>query len=145
LITLLFSACAPARADPSVELSGSAGFGVLAAGITPGRFAISPSVSLSVRGKRGFFVARDTVSFLGATGGRFGINNETTLGGGLFWERVNVSAGLSLAAYSLTGRNIGPPSRHMTANVTPVKAPDLHRGKSRIRSTWPTDRSTLRA
>jgi hypothetical protein len=94
-------ACARARADPSVELSGATGFGVLAAGITQGRFAISPSASLSVRGERGFFVARDTVSFVGATGGRFGINNETTLGGGLFWERVNVSAGLSLAAYSL--------------------------------------------
>jgi len=54
-----------------------------------------------VRGERGFFVARDTASFLGATGGRFGINNETTLGGGLFWESVNLSAGLSLAAISL--------------------------------------------
>jgi hypothetical protein len=74
---------------------------VFAAGVTSGRFAISPSASLSVRGKRWFFVARDTVSFLGATGGRFGLNNETTLGGGLFWELVNVSAGLSLAAYSL--------------------------------------------
>jgi len=94
-------ACARARADPSVELSGATGFGVLAAGITQGRFAISPSASLSVRWKRGFFVARDTVSFLGATGGRFGINNEITLGGGLFWASVNVSAGLSLAAYSL--------------------------------------------
>src|SRR5262249_33078412 len=99
LTMFLFSPCA--RADPSFELSGSTGFGVFAAGITSGRFAISPSASLSVRGGRGFFVARDTLSFLGATGGRFGINNETTLGGGLFWERVNVSAGLSLAAYSL--------------------------------------------
>jgi hypothetical protein len=101
LLTLLFTASAPARAEPSVELSGSAGFGVLAAGITPGRFAISPSGSLSLRGERGFFFARDTVSFVGATGGRFGINNETTLGAGLFWERVNASAGLSLAAFSL--------------------------------------------
>jgi hypothetical protein len=66
-----------------------------------GRFALSPSASFSVRGERWFFVAHDTVSFLGATGGRFGITNETTLGGGLFWELVNVSAGLSLAAYSL--------------------------------------------
>jgi hypothetical protein len=77
------------------------GFGVLVAGVTSGRFAISPSASLSVRSERGFFVVRDTVSLLGATGGRFGINNETTLGGGLFWERVNVSVGLSLAEYSL--------------------------------------------
>ena len=30
MITLLFSACAPVRADPSVELSGATGFGVLA-------------------------------------------------------------------------------------------------------------------
>jgi hypothetical protein len=60
-----------------------------------------PERKPSVRGERWFFVARDTVSFLGATGGRFGINNETTLGGGLFWERVNASAGLSLAAFSL--------------------------------------------
>jgi hypothetical protein len=90
-----------ARAEPGVEFSGGAGFGVLAAGITSGRFAISPSASLSLRGERGFFVARDAVSLLGATGGRFGINNETTVGGGLSWERVNVSAGLSLAAYSL--------------------------------------------
>ena len=100
-ITLLFGGGPRARADPSVELSGAAGFGALAAGVTSGRFAISPSASLSVRGERGFFVARDTASFLGATGGRFGITNETTLGGGLFWERVNLSAGLSLAAYSL--------------------------------------------
>jgi hypothetical protein len=98
---LLFSGCARARADPQVEISGATGLGVLAAGVTSARFAISPSGSLSVRGARGFFVARDTVSFLGATSGRFGINNETTLGGGLFWERVNVSAGLSLAEYSL--------------------------------------------
>ena len=90
-----------ARVEPGVEVSGGAGFGVLAAGITSGRFVISPSASLSLRGERGFFVARDTVSFLGANGGRFGINNETTVGGGLSWERVNVSAGLSLAAFSL--------------------------------------------
>ena len=90
-----------ARAEPGAEFSGGAGFGVLAAGIISGRFAISPSASLSLRGERGFFVARDTISFLGANGGRFGINNETTVGGGLAWERVNVSAGLSLAAFSL--------------------------------------------
>jgi hypothetical protein len=86
---------------PSVEFSGATGFGVLAMGITPGQFAISPSASLSVRSPRWFLVARDTVSFLGATGGRFGINNETTLGGGFNWDSVNVSAGLSLAECSL--------------------------------------------
>jgi hypothetical protein len=100
VITLLFS-CRRARADPIVEFSGSTGFGALAVGVTSGRFALSPSASFSVRGERGFFVVRDTASFLGATGGRFGVNNETTLGGGLFWERVNLSAGLSLAGFSL--------------------------------------------
>jgi hypothetical protein len=71
------------------------------AGVTSGRFAISPSASLGVRGESWFFVARDAVSFLGAPFGLFGINNETSLGGGLFWELVNVSAGLSLHEYSL--------------------------------------------
>src|ERR1700683_3036380 len=89
--------CPSARADSSVELSAATGLGVLAVGVTPARFAISPSGSVSVRGEHGFFVARDTVSFLGAAGGPFGINNETTLGGGVFWEQVNLSAGLSLA------------------------------------------------
>jgi hypothetical protein len=93
--------CSRAHAEPTVELSGATGLGALAVGVTPGRFAISPSASLSVRGDLGFFVARDTVSFLGATGGRFGIDNETTVGGGLFWELVDVSAGLSLTEYSL--------------------------------------------
>ena len=97
--TLVLSA--EARADPTVELSGSSGFGALVAGVGPARFAMSPSASVSVRGERGFFVARDTMSFLGAGGGRFGIDNETTVGGGVFWELVNVSAGLSLAAISL--------------------------------------------
>jgi len=92
---------ASACAEPGIEFSGGAGFGVLAAGIISGRFTISPSASFSLRGERGFFVASDTVSFLGANGGRFGINNEVTIGGGLSWERVNVSAGVSLAAYSM--------------------------------------------
>ena len=74
---------------------------MLTAGVTSARFAISPSASLAARGRSWFFVARDTVSFLGATGGKLGISNETVLGGGFFWERVNLSAGLSLAAYSL--------------------------------------------
>jgi hypothetical protein len=74
---------------------------VLVAGVTSGRFAVSPSASLSIRGNRGFFVARNMVSFVGAAGGRFGINNETTLGGGLFWELVNVSTGLSLVGFAL--------------------------------------------
>ncbi|MFO0757006.1 MAG: hypothetical protein U0359_10960 [Byssovorax sp.] len=99
VLTLLFSTCA--RADSSIELSGATAFGALVAGVTSGRFAVSPSASASVRGKYGFVVLRDTVSFLGITGGRFGISNETALGGGLYWELVNVSAGLSLAALSL--------------------------------------------
>src|SRR5262245_11176600 len=93
--------CPRARAEPPVELSGAAGFGVFVVGVTPARFAISPSGSVSVRGERGFFVARDTLSFLGAGGGRFGIHNATTVGGGVFWEQVNLSAGLSFDAYSL--------------------------------------------
>jgi hypothetical protein len=91
----------PARADVGFELSGVAGFGVLVAGATPARFSVSPGVGFSARGDGGFFVARDTVSFLGAGGGRFGIENDTTIGGGVFWESVNLSAGFSLAAYSL--------------------------------------------
>ena len=74
---------------------------MIVVGVTPARFAISPSVSVSIRGERGLLVARDTVSFLGANGGRFGINSDTTVGGGFFWEYVNVSAGLSLVEYSL--------------------------------------------
>ncbi len=101
VIAFLISRPREARADPGVELSGGAGFGVFVAGVTSARFAVSPSASLSVRGDGLFFVARNTTSFLGAMGGRFGIQNETTLGGGLFGELVNVSAGLSLAEFSL--------------------------------------------
>jgi hypothetical protein len=101
LLTLMLGPCPRAHAEPSVEVSGAAGVGTFAAGITPGRLAISPGASFSVRGERWFFVARNTASFLGATGGRFGIHNETTLGAGLFGELVNVSAGLSLAEVSL--------------------------------------------
>lgn len=93
--------CSQARADTSVELSTGAGFGALVAGVTSGRFSVSPSASLSLRGERWFFVARDTTSFLGLAGGPFGIDNETTLGGGLFGRLVNVSAGLSLAEFWL--------------------------------------------
>lgn len=54
--------CQKARADPILELSGAAGFGGLVTGDTSSRFAISPSVSFSIRGERWFFVARDTAS-----------------------------------------------------------------------------------
>jgi hypothetical protein len=100
-LVVLFSRCPEARADSSVEVSGATGFGVFVAGVTSARFAVSPSASVSLRGEGWFFVARDTVSFLGATGDRFGIQNETTLGAGLFGELMNVSAGLSLAELSL--------------------------------------------
>jgi hypothetical protein len=90
-----------ARADSTVEVSGATGLGVIVVGVTPGRFAVSPSGSVSVRGARALFVARETVSFLGANSGRFGIDGETTVGGGLFWEHLSVSAGLSLTGYSL--------------------------------------------
>jgi hypothetical protein len=93
--------CPRARADSTVEVSGAAGLGVFVVGVTSARFAISPSASVSVRGERAFFVARETVSFLGANGGHFGINGEATAGGGLFGEHVNLSAGLSLVGYSL--------------------------------------------
>lgn len=97
----LLTFCPRARAELRVEVSMGAGFGLHVAGVMPGRFTINPSASFSVRGDGWFLVARDTVSFLGATGGRFGITNETTLGVGLFWRFVNVSAGPSLMEYSL--------------------------------------------
>ncbi len=100
VITLLLG-CRRARAESSVEFSGATGFGALALGVTPARFAVSPSASVSLRGDGWFLVARDTASFLGATGDQFGIHNETTLGAGLFGKLVNVSAGLSLAGVSL--------------------------------------------
>jgi hypothetical protein len=93
--------CPRARAETTVEVSGATGLGVVAVGVTPGRFAISPSGSISVRGERAFFVARETLSFLGANSGPFGIDGETTVGGGIFWEHVNLGAGLSLVGFSL--------------------------------------------
>lgn len=97
----LLAFCPRARAEPSIEVSVGTGLGALVAGVTSGRFAVSPSASLSIRGEYAFFVVRDTISLLGLAGGPFGINNETTLGGGLFWKHVNVSAGLSFAEYAL--------------------------------------------
>jgi hypothetical protein len=95
------SLCPEARADPSLEVAGATGFGALLAGVGPARFTLGPSASVSLRGERGFLVVRDTLSLVGLTGGRLGVDNETTLGGGFFWELVNVSAGLSLVAFSL--------------------------------------------
>jgi len=90
----------PAPAVPAIETSGAVVMGVMAAGVGPPRFVLSPSASASLRWSGGgFLVLRDVASFLGTTGGRFGINNETTLAGGAFWERVNLSGGLTLAQY----------------------------------------------
>ncbi len=77
--------CRHACAEPTIELSGAGALGVLAVGVTPARLAVSPSGSMSVRGERAFFVTRDTVSFLGVNGGLFGVDNETTVGGGVFF------------------------------------------------------------
>jgi hypothetical protein len=99
LVSILL--CPPARATPTVEVAGTTGLGAFVAGVTSPRFAISPSASVSVRGERGLFVARETLSFLGANGGPFGIEGETTAGGGVFWEHVNLHAGLSLVGYRL--------------------------------------------
>lgn len=64
IAVVLGSSSAARAGDPTVELSGATGFGVLAAGVTSGRVAISPSASVSVRGERGFFVS--TQPLLGA-------------------------------------------------------------------------------
>jgi hypothetical protein len=102
LVLFVLGFSAPARAEPGgAELSASAGLGVLAAGVTPGRFAVSPSLSLLLRGSGPFFMVRDTVALVGAAGGPLGVNNEATLGGGYSWERVNLSAGLLFSIYSL--------------------------------------------
>ncbi|MFS8065056.1 MAG: hypothetical protein ACMG6S_01665 [Byssovorax sp.] len=49
LITLLFGGVRRARAEPSVELSAATGLGTFVAGITPGRFAVSPSALRRLR------------------------------------------------------------------------------------------------
>ena len=56
---------------------------------------------LLLLGERWILRCDDAVTLLGATGGRFGVANATTLSFGARWEAVNVSAGLSLAEYSL--------------------------------------------
>lgn len=92
----------PAGADPGFQVSASAGFGPFAAGVGPARFAVVPTASLLVnRGERWLFRCDDAVTLLGAEGGRFGVTNTTTLSFGARWESINVSAGLSLAEYSL--------------------------------------------
>src|SRR5262245_18928965 len=97
---LLFALAA--GADPGFQLSASMGLGVFAAGAGPPRFAVVPAGSfLLLLGERWLLRCDDAVTLLGATGGRFGIENTTTLSFGARWEAVNVSAGLSLAEYSL--------------------------------------------
>jgi hypothetical protein len=92
----------PAGADPRFELSASMGLGAFVAGAGPPRFAVVPAGSfLLLLGERWLLRLDDAVTLLGATGGRFGVENATTLSFGARWEAVNVSAGLSLAEYSL--------------------------------------------
>jgi hypothetical protein len=92
----------PARADPGFQLSASLGLGLFAAGAGSARFAVVPTGSfLLLRGEHWLLRCDDAVTLLGATGSRFGIANTTTLSFGARWEAVNVSAGLSLAEYSL--------------------------------------------
>jgi hypothetical protein len=92
----------PAGADPGFQLSASVGLGAFTAGAGPPRFAVVPTGSfLLLQGERWLLRCDDAVTLLGATGGRFGAANVTTLSFGARWEAVNVSAGLSLAEYSL--------------------------------------------
>jgi hypothetical protein len=92
----------PVGADSGFEVSASVGLGEFAAGAGPPRFAVMPTGSfLLLRGERWLFRCDDALTLLGATGGRFGAANATTLSFGARWEAVNVSAGLSLAEYSL--------------------------------------------
>jgi hypothetical protein len=92
----------PAGADPRFQFSASVGLGEFSAGAGPPRFAVVPTGSfLLLRGERWLLRCDDAVTLLGATGGRFGAANATTLSFGAWWEAVNVSAGLSLAEYSL--------------------------------------------
>ena len=92
----------PAGAEPRFQLSTSVGLGAFAAGAGPPRFAVVPAGSfLLLLGERWLLRLDDAVTLLGATGGRFGVENATTLSFGARWEAVNVSAGLSLAEYSL--------------------------------------------
>lgn len=92
----------PTRADPAFELSGSVGLGPFSAGAGPPRFAIMPTASfLVIPGERWLLRCDDAVTLLGASGGRFGAANTTTLSIGARWAAVNATAGLSFAEYSL--------------------------------------------
>jgi hypothetical protein len=92
----------PAEADPGLQFSASAGLGQFAAGAGSARFTIVPTASIVLLpGDRWLLRLDDAVTFLGATGGGFGMANTTTLAFGARWEAINVSAGLSLSEYSL--------------------------------------------
>jgi hypothetical protein len=92
----------PAGADPGFQLSASVGLGEFSAGAGPPRFTVVPTGSfLLLRRERWLLRCDDAVTLLGATGGRFGAVNATTLSFGARWEAGNVSAGLSVAEYSL--------------------------------------------
>ena len=92
----------PAGADPGFQLAATVGLGEFAAGSGSARFAVVPAGSaLLLLGERWLLRCDDAVTLLGATGGGFGAANATTLSVGARWEAVNVSAGPSLAEYSL--------------------------------------------
>jgi hypothetical protein len=92
----------PAGADPGFQFSASVGLGAFTAGAGLPRFAVVPTGSfLLLQGERWLLRCDDAVTRIGATGGQFGVANVTTFSFGARWEAVNVSAGLSLAAYSL--------------------------------------------
>jgi hypothetical protein len=92
----------PAGADLGVQFSASIGLGPFSAGAGPLRFAVVPTASFLLLGGENWFLrCDDAVTLLGATGGRFGVANTTTLSFGARWKVVNISVGPSLAEYSL--------------------------------------------
>src|SRR5262245_21975364 len=77
----------PAESDPVVQCSASVGLGEFTAGVGPPRFAIVPAGSFLLRpGERWLLRCDDTVTVLGAVGGRFGVANTTTLSLGARWD-----------------------------------------------------------
>lgn len=84
------------------EWAPSVGFGVLTVGVTPGRFAISPTLAFAVKGERSFFTMRNSTAFVGADRQKvFGLNNELSVGGGYAWENVSLGGAVSLSGYYL--------------------------------------------
>ena len=92
----------PAQADPGLQIAASAGLGAFAVGAGQQRFAIVPTASILLF-RRQPWVLRldDAATLLGATGGRFGLANATTISIGARWEDTFFSAGLSFDQYLL--------------------------------------------